>query len=184
MHDYELKEFRPKRFAKILDGKVVGVASSGEVFCHFARERYHDVEAGVIEASLAFSGVAGVIFVLNLPILIKILAALVFVLSMITSSTFTWYFILGRIPTTATKYLQFLNKRYISRGHKIPSNLFVYWIVLNYPVILINFMTDRTSSTQEEIEFAYLSLLVSVLSLYALAMIIGLGNIGLFSTTR
>ena len=160
MQEYELIEIRKDRFAKSVNGRVVGIATPGEVYCYFIKQKYRDIDPGVIEISIALTGIAGIIVTIQTEVIVRTFAGIAFVLGLIATSHLYWTYILMRIPITMNHYLR------LPIAKRVNMNL---WLVIHYPKLILRFLwfqvTDRGNIVFDEYmsELGYLTLLAALL---------------------
>jgi len=151
--EYELYEFRPGRFVKVLDGKVVGPASIGEVHTYRWRHQHEDVSPGMIEVSLAIAAVSAVLATQLSIFVFRIVAAVTFAMSVVASALLYAAYIIPKIPIAWTHFLR----------SKFRGTIWI-WLVWYYPVQLYRaaFRSTRVSFEEQTTELGYLTLLAAL----------------------
>jgi hypothetical protein len=156
--DYTLTEFRPGRFAKIVDGEIVGIATEGEVAAYLRQKHREKVDVGLIEVSLALCALLAVLFAQPWPVGFRVLSGMAFLMSFFAALNFYTSYIVQRIPLT---WNQFYKSKFAGMlmAYNIRSS-FWFWLFWFYPTQLIRMMLSRKRMPfdEEVTELAYLTL--------------------------
>ncbi len=163
MEEYKLIEFRPNRYAKVVDGEVVGIASYGEIQSYFYKRKYSDVGAEAVEMSLALTAIAGALLSLgSWSVVVFWVEMIAFGLGLLSTQYLYWVYILQRVPLLWTVFGKFCHSREWVR--RIPY-AFNIWLLCYYPILFFkmafySLLYPKGVTRQLEVEFGYLSLLV------------------------
>jgi hypothetical protein len=113
MDEDRIVEVEPNKFVRMINSKVVGPATSGDFICYQIRQEIADVDAGIIEVSLALTAAAG-FFTSVSPLLLSLIGAVAFALGILASTALFLTYVFSRVPKLWTRF--FSSERY--RQHK------------------------------------------------------------------
>ncbi len=85
-----LKIFVMVTDVKVLDEKIIGKASKGEVWVYFFRKNRADIDPGILEVSIALTALFAVIVVQPIDILIRTYSGNLFCSKLLGSSYTLW----------------------------------------------------------------------------------------------
>ena len=145
--DFELREIRKNHYVKVVDGIVVGKASIGDVYCYKHRNTIPRVDAGMIETSIALSGILGIVATYDgVPTFIRLVAGFAFTVALFSTNFFTWNYIVFRMPNARTAYINSKKKK------SFQMFVWEYFFIL---FLLMNFLGTTPVKLQADLGYAF-----------------------------
>jgi len=159
MATYKLRKIRKNRYAKIIDNEIVGIATVGEVFCYFYSREHSEIDAGIIEVSLALTAIAALLATVSMAWYLRLPAAFAFLLGFFATQLLYWAYIYGRIPGTVTAFISSSEKK------KNPKLGILIWLIIYYPKLLLRSISEsgKVLFYLQITELGYLTLLGAML---------------------
>jgi hypothetical protein len=139
--DFDLLEYRPSKFVKIINGDVVGIARDADIQAFKLSKSVSRVDTGVIQTALALGAISALLTSDNNNLLVRLIGMGGFVASSFSAGILYFYYISKMVPWLVT-----------GKGSKI--------IFQRYFFLLRKFVFTRPT-WKEENELAYLNLLAA-----------------------
>lgn len=165
MDDIELRSIRPGHYVVVENGEVLRPATAQEIRWVKFKQRIPDVDAGVVEVSVAVAAVAAVLATSAIPFAGRLLAAIAFFLSLIAAYLLYNAYMLLRLPLAINRY------------YRLPfgksDRLLYVWVIWVWPFYALILWLSKLDPLQVD----YFSEIGYVLLFWALLLV---GSISMF----